>query len=50
MKEPYNFDSKTIHVIVIMGEHENGYVQFAYSSLQWTSRTMNSPATCSNGG
>ncbi len=50
VKDPYNFDSKLPQVIVITGEHENDYVQFAYGNLQWTSRTTNGPATCSNGG
>ncbi len=50
VKDPYNFDSKLPQVIVITGEHENDYVQFAYGSLQWTSMTTNGAATCSNGG
>jgi hypothetical protein len=36
--------------IAIVGEHEHDYVQFAYGSVSWTSRTTSGPATCKNGG
>lgn len=48
--DPYSFTSKLPLPLVIVGEHENDYVQFTYGSLKWTSRTTSGPATCSNGG
>lgn len=48
--DPYSFTSKLPNPLVIVGDHENDYVQFTYGTLQWTSRTTSGPATCSNGG
>lgn len=48
--DPYSFTSKLPLPLVIVGEHENDYVQFTYGSLSWTSRTTSGPATCSIGG
>jgi hypothetical protein len=47
---PLSFTSKLPIPLVIVGEHQNDYVQFSYGNLQWTSRTTSGPATCSNGG
>lgn len=48
------FQGPLPNAIQITGEHENDYVQFAYGSLSWTSRTTSgpwsNPAGCSDGG
>lgn len=49
-KEPYGFTSKLPLVLVIIGQQQNDYVQFAYSGLSWTSRTKEGLAYCNNGG
>lgn len=46
---PYQFPSKLPNTLTITGEHQKDYEQFAYGSLQWTSRDTKGPATCSNG-
>ena len=48
--DPYSFDSKLPHPIVIVGEHQNDYVQFTYGALSWQSKTPNGGANCNNGG
>lgn len=48
--DPYSFTSKLPMPLVIVGEHQHDYVQFTYGNLQWTSRTTDGPAKCSNGG
>lgn len=46
--DPYFFTSKLPYPLVIVGEHENDYVQFTYDSLRWTSKT-NWTSSASNG-
>ena len=48
--DPLHFKSKLPYDLVVVGEHENDYVQFNYNGLQWKSRDTSGPATCSNGG
>ncbi|KAI4129589.1 MAG: hypothetical protein LQ338_002163 [Usnochroma carphineum] len=48
--DPLNFQSKLPYPLVVVGEHENDYVQFNYNGLQFTSRDTSGKATCSNGG
>lgn len=48
--DPYSFDSKLPHPIVIVGEHQHDYVQFKYGELFWQSKTPNGGAECNNGG
>lgn len=47
---PYSLISKLANPMVVIGEHENDYMQFTIGSLSFTSRTTTGPATCSNGG
>jgi len=49
VSNPYQFPSKLPNTLTITREHQKDYVQFAYGSLQWTSRDTKGPATCSNG-
>lgn len=46
----FQFLSKLPHPIVIVGEHQNDYIQFTYGGLQWTSKTPGGGARCNNGG
>ena len=48
--DPYNFISSLADPLVIVGEHENDYMQFTLGSQSWTSRTTAAPYYCSNGG
>lgn len=50
VKDPYTFQSKLPHDLVVVGEHRGDYVQFQYGELGFTSRTTAGNATCSNGG
>lgn len=46
----YSFTSKLANPMVIIGEHENDYIQFTIGALSFTSRTTTGSATCTNGG
>ena len=48
--DPYNFISSLADPLVIVGEHENDYMQFTLGTQSWTSRTTAAPYDCSNGG
>lgn len=48
--DPYSFTSRLPYPLVIVGEHANDSVLFAYDSLHWTSRTTGGRAGCTNGG
>jgi len=50
VSNPYSFNSKLPKPLVIVGEHQDDYVQFTYGDLRWTSRSTSGPATCSVGG
>ena len=47
---PYSFVSKLPQPLVITGEHENDYVQFAYGGLRWQSNRPNGGGVCTVGG
>lgn len=46
----YSFTSKLPPTLETPGEHENDYVQFAYGSLSWQSKTLDGGARCEVGG
>ena len=47
---PYSFESKLPHPLVITGEHKSDYVQFTYGDLSWQSKTPNGGGSCTVGG
>lgn len=49
-KDPFPFFTKLPYRLVIVGEHQDDYVNFNYNGLQWTSRTTTGPAACKVGG
>jgi len=51
-KDPFSMSSKLPYLVVVTGEHVNDYVQFAYSSLRWTSKDTDQTkqAWCNAGG
>lgn len=48
--DPYSMTSKLADPLVVVGEHENDYIQFTLGSLSWTSRSTQAPYFASNGG
>ena len=48
--DAYSLNSKLPYPIVIVGEHQNDYVQFTYRALSWQSKAPNGGASCNNGG
>ncbi|KAL8967292.1 MAG: hypothetical protein Q9183_002990, partial [Haloplaca sp. 2 TL-2023] len=46
---PLRFNSKLPHDLVVVGEHDGGYVQFNYNGLSWTSRGAEGEANCKTG-
>ena len=44
--DPYSFVSKLADPMVVVGEHENDYIQFTIGTLSWQSRTPSGGASC----
>ena len=48
--DPYSMTSKLADPLVVVGEHENDYIQFTLGSQSWTSRDTQAPYFAKNGG
>lgn len=48
--DPYSFTSKLPYPIIIVGEHENDYIQFTYAGLSWKSTDSTGLVRCNAGG
>ena len=50
IKDPYSFVSKLADPMVVVGEHENDYIQFTIGTLSWKSTDKTGAASCTVGG
>ncbi|MCJ1372821.1 hypothetical protein MMC20_004046 [Loxospora ochrophaea] len=50
ISDPYSFVTKLANPMVVVGEHENDYIQFTIGTLSWKSTDSTGSASCSVGG